>query len=318
MDKKYYSAQTIFNASIMLFFGALFLIGTFSDKAIADFLYSPDSQAVKLATSVGVYPFFAASVFFLGALFERTVHSQKKKTVRYILCAACIVFAVFSGFIGGGAFLDRDCLGAVFPALNRNVPAISAAAVTGFYPMFFVGYRMAPKSADKALAKRIVCLLLIMLSAFVAMQVLKNVFHRPRYRTTVIGYGGIGFVPWYTPFSGASGYIAVLGISKGEFRSFPSGHSILSISVVYMIQSLTWFFPKLKEKALQLSTGGFFFGAFIMITRMILGAHYLTDVSAGAMIGITLSLVHILIQHRISLKQTAQSAEKASLPELIR
>ena len=177
---------------------------------------------------------------------------------------------------------------------------------------------MAPKSADKALAKRIVCLLLIMLTAFVAMQVLKNVFHRPRYRTAVIGYGGIGFVPWYTPFSGASGYIAVLGISKGEFRSFPSGHSILSISVVYMIQSLTWFFPKLKEKALQLSTGGFFFGAFIMITRMILGAHYLTDVSAGAMIGITLSLVHILIQHRISLKQTAQSAENASLPELIR
>lgn len=157
-----------------------------------------------------------------------------------------------------------------------------------------------------------------MLTAFVAMQVLKNVFHRPRYRTAVIGYGGIGFVPWYTPFSGASGYIAVLGISKGEFRSFPSGHSILSISVVYMIQSLTWFFPKLKEKALQLSTGGFFFGVFIMITRMILGAHYLTDVSAGAMIGITLSLVHILIQHRISLKQTAQSAENASLPELIR
>lgn len=78
------------------------------------------------------------------------------------------------------------------------------------------------------------------------------------------------------------------------------------------------FFPKLKEKALQLSTGGFFFGVLIMITRMILGAHYLTDVSAGAMIGITLSLVHILIQHRISLKQTAQSAENASLPELIR
>lgn len=95
MDKKYYSAQTIFNASIMLFFGALFLIGTFSDKAIADFLYSPDSQAIKLATSVGVYPFFAASVFFLGALFERTVHSQKKKRSG-ISCVPSVSFSLYS------------------------------------------------------------------------------------------------------------------------------------------------------------------------------------------------------------------------------
>jgi hypothetical protein len=95
MDKKYYSAQTIFNASIMLFFGALFLIGTFSDKAIADFLYSPDSQAVKLATSVGVYPFFAASVFLLG-LFLSALSIRKRKKRSGISCVPPASFSLYS------------------------------------------------------------------------------------------------------------------------------------------------------------------------------------------------------------------------------
>ena len=282
------------------FFGALFLIGTFNDEAIAEALFSRDNTPAAIITSTGVYPFFTAPVLFAGALFERAVHSGKSKPVKVILCAVCVMVAAFVGFIGGGALADRNCFGLIFPSIVRNIPVIAVLGIIFEYPLFLVGYRFAKKSDDKLLVQRVIGLLVILLVAFVTMQVLKGVFNRPRYRTAVLGYEGVGFVPWYTLFTGAEDYVTGYGINADEFRSFPSGHSILGISAMYILPSLSWLFPKLKEKQLLLSVIGFVFGLVIMLTRIILGAHYLSDVSAGALIGTLLSLVFTVIQLRIS------------------
>ncbi len=288
------------NISMLAFFGALFIIGTFNDEAIAGALFSPDSTAAALITSTGVYPFFTAPVLFVGALFERTLHSGKSKSVKVMLGALCVIIAASVGFIGGGALSDRNCFGMIFPAIVRNIPVIAVLSVIFEYPMFLVGFHFAKRSDDKQLVKRIIGLLVLLLTAFVTMQVLKNVFNRPRYRTAILGYEGIGYVPWYTQFTGAEGYLTEYGINADEFRSFPSGHSILSISAIYILPSLSWLFPKLKDKQILLLLVGFVFGVTIMLTRIILGAHYLSDVSAGALIGILLSLVYTFMQLRLS------------------
>ena len=49
--KKNYLTQNVFSASVMLLFGALFLIGTFNDKTIAETLYSPDDLPVRFSFS---------------------------------------------------------------------------------------------------------------------------------------------------------------------------------------------------------------------------------------------------------------------------
>ena len=41
-------------------------------------------------------------------------------------------------------------------------------------------------------------------------------------------------------------------------------------------------------------------GMMIMFTRMILGAHYLSDVASGAVISSCIALVYTVIQHKIS------------------
>ena len=298
--KKKNTIQIWLNISMLAFFGALFIIGTFNDEAIAGALFSPDSIPAAAITSTGVYPFFTAPVLFAGALFERSLHSGKSKSGKVILCTLCVIIAAFVGFIGGGALSDRNCFGMIFPAIARNIPVVVALSVIFEFPMFLVGYHFAKRSDDKLLVKRIIGLLVILLIAFVTMQVLKNVFHRPRYRTAVLGYEGIGYVPWHTRFTGSEGYVTEYGINADEFRSFPSGHSILSISAMYILPSLSWIFPKLKDKQILLILVGFVFGVAIMLTRIILGAHYLSDVSAGAIIGILLSLVYTFMQQRIS------------------
>lgn len=294
------------------FFGALFLIGTFNDEAIAEALFSRDNTPAAIITSTGVYPFFTAPVLFAGALFERAVHSGKSKPVKVILCAVCVMVAAFVGFIGGGALADRNCFGLIFPSIVRNIPVIAVLGIIFEYPLFLVGYRFAKKSDDKLLVQRVIGLLVILLVAFVTMQVLKGVFNRPRYRTAVLGYEGIGFVPWYTPFEGSAEYAELYGINGDEFLSFPSGHSILSMSAMYILPSLSWIFPKLRKHQFMLVMTGFMFGLIIMFTRMILGAHYLSDVSAGAMIGTLLSLAYTIMQLRISSrnKKTADNKPK--------
>ena len=79
---------------------------------------------------------------------------------------------------------------------------------------------------------------------------------------------------------------------KGEFRSFPSGHSILSTCMVIALQSLSWISVRLRDKQLKLGLLGFGISFAVILSRVILGAHYLSDVSAGALIVSVLALFY--------------------------
>lgn len=314
MEKKNkFSSQMLFHIMLLLFFGLLFVIGTFNDEAIAKAIYMPDNLPALIVTTLGIYPYFASVVLFMGALYERAVHSGQGKAVKVLLCAVCAAIALGTGFAGALALVSKDCLGGMFPFLNKNYPVIAAISAVAAYPLFFVGYHFAKKSEDKQLAKKLITLIIIQAIAFGLMEVLKFVFCRPRYRIAVQGFEGIGFVPWYTKFQGAAGFVAALGLESTDFRSFPSGHSILSISCIYILLSLVWLFPKLRKRQNLLCCAGLLFGMLVMFTRMMLGAHYLSDVSAGAIIGTVLSLVYTVIQHIIAGKMRESEKDPAGI-----
>ena len=299
MSIKKYTGQLVFHIIMLVVFAALFLVGTFYDETIAAAIYTPDNLPAIFITTAGIYPFFASAVLFMGTLTERTIHSGLNKPLKVLFCCICACLALYSGFEGSRSLLSVDCLGGVFPMLNHNTPIAIVVSIVAAYPLFFLGYRLGAKSKDKLLAKKILGLVAIMLIALLSMEVLKIIFSRPRYRIVVRGYEGIGFVPWYEPFSGAAGFIGSFGLEKTDLRSFPSGHSVLSISCVYILLSVVWLFPKLKKRVDLLLICGLTFGIIVMFTRMQLGAHYLSDVSAGALIGTALSLIYVIIQHRI-------------------
>jgi membrane-associated phospholipid phosphatase len=179
-------------------------------------------------------------------------------------------------------------------------PAVVISSLILEYPLFLAGYFAAGKTDDKLLVKRVIGLFAVLLAAYLSLELLKNFFDRPRYRTVVLGYEGVGFEPWYKPFAGADTYMAEYGLPSSEFRSFPSGHSLFSNLTMCILPSLAWVFPKLKDKQLHLFLGGLVFSLIIMFTRMILGAHYLSDVSAGAMIGTLCAILFSALQLRIS------------------
>lgn len=295
-----YKRLIIFDVFMIVFFGLMLVLGTFIDERTARSIYSPDNTFVKFVTSTGVYPFFAAAVLFTGAFCQRIIFSEIKKPVKILICIVAYAAATFVGFIGAGSIVDKDCLGSIYPQLNRNIPVIVGICVVCNPVLLCLGYYLAKKSKDGRLLKRLICILALLAISYGLMQVFKGVFHRPRFRLAVLGVEGVGFVPWYTPFPKAAELIEKFGIDKGEFRSFPSGHSILSMSTVFILQSLTWFSAKLKDKQLVFGIIGMLFAVVIMFSRMILGAHYLSDVAFGAVISSFIALVYTVIQHKIS------------------
>lgn len=300
LRSKEYRQLIIFDLFMIVFFAVLLLTGTFFDEQIATALFSPDNTLIKFVTSTGVFPFFSFAVFFMGVVCQKLISSDIKKPLKISLCIICIVAAIFVGFIGAGSLFDKDCLGSIYPQLNRNIPAIAGLSVVTVPLLILAGFKLAGRSEDSALVKRVVCVLILLAVSYALLQIFKGTFNRPRYRIVAAGYEGIGFIPWYTPFTRAKEYIELYGIDKGELRSFPSGHSLLSMAVVYILPSLSWFFVKLRDRKLVLSIAGLVFSMIIMFTRMILGAHFLSDVSFGAMIGSVLALLYTVIQNRIS------------------
>ena len=308
MTKKQFAGQIVFHSVLLLIFSAMFAVGSFFDEYIAAAIYSPGNVAATFVTTIGIYPFFASGVLFTGALCERVLHSGLNKPVRFLCCGLCSALALYSGFSGSKSLMSVDCLGGIYPSLNRNMPVIIIVSAVVAYPLFFLGYRLAVRSDDKLLTRKIICLIVTMLIATIFMESVKSMFSRPRYRIAVRGYDGIGFVPWYTPFQGANEYVAALGLEKTDFRSFPSGHSILSVSCIYIFMSLIWLFPKLQGKQNFLCICGLMFGIIVMFTRMLLGAHYLSDVSAGAAVGTLMSFIYTSVQYRIAVKYDDTSA----------
>ncbi len=281
-------------------FGMLLLIGTFCDEVLAKALYMPHNVIATLVTTVGLYPFATSVVLFAGAAFERLMHGKNSQVVKVVGCIIMAVLALGVGFFGAAALVDVDCLGGILPMLNKNYVAIAVLSLVIEWPLFYVGWRLAGRSDDRLLLKRAVCLIVVLLAAFAFMQLTKGVFNRPRYRTVAVGYEGIGFVPWYHISPKPTDLMATYDLAANEFRSFPSGHAIMSISTVAIMLGLTWLVPALRQKRIVLCWAGFVFALVVMFTRMVLGAHYLSDVSAGALIGLLFVCVNWFLQRRLN------------------
>lgn len=295
-----YRKRIYLHVGLLGLFAALFIIGTFLDEPVAAAVYAPDVLPAVIVTTLGLYPFFASQVMFAGVLTQKAVTSQKPMWCKLIMIAVLVGLSVYSGIKGSGSLVSIDCLGGMFESLRGSRLVTAGIFLTAICPLYYVGYRLGKKTCDRQLVKKMIMILLIMLAAVIIMDKLKSAFSRPRYRIVVRQLEGIGFVPWYKPFSGAGELRKTYGLTGSDFRSFPSGHSIMSVSCVYIFYSLSWVEEKLRDRQLTLCIAGALFGMIVMFTRMLLGAHYLSDVSAGAMIATVLSLIFTLLENKLS------------------
>ena len=93
------------------------------------------------------------------------------------------------------------------------------------------------------------------------------------------------FTPWYL----IQGFT-----TDNEFMSFPSGHSANSSTVIWLTLLPLWL-KSLRPYKTLLSIAAYLWLICVMISRVIMGAHFSTDVLVGA--SITLIMFQLLKQY---------------------
>ena len=265
------------------------VVGSFFDLQIDQALFQKNNGFGLFMAVFGVYPCYMGMAFVGGAFLRVTLKRKDLhillQLLGYGLSALALILAVW-------------LCGREMPSPNgynneKLAPlsyAICAVVFSGFYVL---GFFLSRKADAKQLWPILLTMAFIFIMALIpAGYLIKLVIHRPRYRYAVRGEL-TAFYNWWQMFPEYKSYISsaehpifVEGfeITKEEFKSFPSGHSGAGMILVMVLPYLAYFFPKLKNKQTLLFYGGALFGAVMMFSRLLVGAHYLTDTCMGSLI----------------------------------
>ena len=145
--------------------------------------------------------------------------------------------------------------------------------------------------------------------ATLVVNITKGIMCRPRFRflytyaSTMSDYRNW----WETGTSVKDAYINTMGVTSEEFKSFPSGHTATIFSLIPFLVYL----PKINEKYCKYETILFYIGLIwillVAFSRMLVGAHFLTDVSFGLLIGVAIfTCFDLVLFNKKTLKEKEQ------------
>ena len=275
-----------------------FIVGSFLDLQINQAIYSQGNMFGVIMAAFGTYPCYAGLSFAAGGLL---ITSLKKKDL-HIVWKLISWFLVALGY-GLSVYLGSKDVPSVNGFDNEKllIPtmAINLFVFGGFGAL---GFLVCKKGDSDTLWIALMVMAVVFIVALIPTSYLiKLVIHRPRYRF-VVNSGEIGFCNWWESYGDYKKYIAeehtLYGhlITKEEFKSFPSGHSGSAAIMMMVLPYMSMFFKKLKGKETMMFYIGFAWTLLMMFSRMLVGAHFLTDTCMGALIVI----VVVYIGHEIA------------------
>ena len=261
-----------------------FALGSFFDLQIDKALWSENNPFGLIMASFGVYPCYAGLAFVGGGLMSTTIKRKELplwgKLICFFLSGLAIVMAIY-------------LCGGEWPSVNGyNVPQLEwlSFLIAGvvFAGVYCAGYLVCRKGDVKQLwAMLLVMVVIFTMSLLPAGFVIKLIIHRPRYRYLV----RTGVLPFYNWWENCANYKDYIGghidgfpITKEDFKSFPSGHSGTGMIMAMFLSYAPIFFKKLKGKETIMFYVGVLWGLTMMFSRMLVGAHYLTDTCMGSLI----------------------------------
>ncbi|MBQ9370183.1 MAG: phosphatase PAP2 family protein [Clostridia bacterium] len=242
---------------------ALLVLGGLYDLAIDEALYAPDNIVARIFESVGIFPPFVFVGATLATLFFVLDDKKKCYLLKRVLCVAGTATAYF--VFGYMAINETSLTISWLP----YVAGIGAAAVFAPLTLWILS------RVENGTRRRLLVFLLFgTIIAFVAnlllVNVLKFIWSRPRYREMVAAGNFDIYSPWYV----------INSFSLHGHHSFPSGHTASACSL-FVLCALGEVFPKYREKE---ATIAFIVGLYTITmaySRIVLGAHFLSDVTAG-------------------------------------
>lgn len=186
---------------------------------------------------------------------------QLKKANKFFLVVSVLVYALFIMF--GGLLITNYMgkIGYVYLALVILMTGILVSRI--------------PKEYGKQCRRVGAAMLLVILGSMVLVESIKPIVGRVRFRSMQDNFDL--FTRWYQ--ANGKTYLSFVP-SKEEIKSFPSGHSQWAGSTL-LLSLLATIKPSWRKYEKKLFLGALVYAGIIMFSRMMQGAHFLSDVTVG-------------------------------------
>ena len=284
------------------------LLGSFFDLQINTAIFDRYNGFGLVASSFGMIPGYATLAVFGGALFAMTFKNKKFHiAIRILFYVICLAFNGLATY-----FLGKDVF-SINGFYNEKFHPWLGCIIMGvvMLPCVYFGYWLGKKNENPKMWIIILVLAFAMFMALVpGTTLLKSIMHRPRYRIGIYEYS-VPFHNWWEACKEYKDYMAAYGLTKEEFKSFPSGHSCAVMCGLILATVV----PLMNKKWMKYQTLFFYiafaWGLTVMFSRMLVGAHFLSDTCMGSL----LAVIFFYIGNEVVIRKLLPSEEKKEEPK---
>lgn len=261
-----------------------FIIGSFYDFQINDALFHNKDTFGLVISVLGTIPGYAMFAFIGGGALALAIHRDYKTWIKVIFYICVVICFGAATYFSGREFFGPNGFEGI---THRWVGYFIVAPVNA--GVVYLGYRLCRNSEQEYLWLFLLIMLLALIIALVpGVSLFKVIFHRPRFRS--VQTVGLDYYPWYIRCADYKLYPDL----EEEFKSFPSGHAACAMAFPAMAIFLPFIKKDYEKYVIPCYVVGLIWALLVMFCRMLVGAHYLTDVSMGAIL--TLALMAVALE----------------------
>lgn len=263
----------------------LMVVGSFLDLQISKLLYpGHESSLGQFFAAFGELPAFLCFTCAGVLLFLIRGRLRRDWDVLFLITSALLVAF-------GLVMNIREACDNVpaLPAWVAILVTVFAAAVAGAGVVL-----LARQCPAKTVLRFLLTLVFVSFVTMVLINVIKVPWSRARMRLLVSTGNDTYFMPWWQLGGALRQRLVGEGISPDEFRSFPSGHTACAACAMLAI-----LLPTLKkqwhDKERVCLIVGALWTLLVAVSRIWMGAHYLTDVTMACLIVLGVSVLGIYL-----------------------
>ena len=284
------------------------ILGSFLDLQISSVIASSTNGFALTVSAIGPTIGFAAIAAMGGgfiALIVKGDYHIALKILFGVLAACCIGVAIYypaGEYFGVNGFYNPELEWVGY--LIVFIP--EGAAMFGGYLLF--------KDYQNRNIWIVFCavIVLLLIALLAVIPNLKDSIHRPRYRLLAAFENNpeIYFHNWWEPCKDYKDLMVKYNIHKDNFKSYPSGHTAEASILLVAFTFLPLANKKFEKYQLPLFLGGCGLVLLVAFARILAAAHFLSDVSWGAAIVLTLLVIANEVIMRIKALQIKEEPKE--------
>lgn len=264
-----------YRTEIIVFYvlaAAAMVVASFFDLKIDIALNDPSNPFAVWLYRTGEFPSRLICPIAGAVIFRCT----DKKVAAAIGAALCLGGSAYMGYYIGKHFFVEE---------YRMAFSLLWGIGFGVAALYAVRFVTVPNEFKRPLFTAAVIGVGVMTAQLLTVDIMKNLWGRVRFRDLLSSGSCDGFTAWF-----------VINGKNGN-KSFPSGHTA-GAGMSYLLMLLPFIDKKREKYRAVYFWCPFIYTSAVALTRLVMGAHYLSDVAVGGVIAFSCVLVGIKVYEK--------------------